>query len=151
MIFQRLVGLVAWDTVTSLQTLCVQQVEAGASKRLDWKERKRERKKERETRGLSLSVGMKVVAFLTGRKGVIGWYDATVVQVDAAKDEYEVEWHDAETKDAKKSAVCECHLCVCEYHVHWPRNRHRHTFVCVCMHIYEHMCMYVYVCILNTY
>jgi len=50
---------------------------------------------------VSLAVGMKVVAFFTGRKGVVGWYDCTVVQVDEGRDEYVVDWDDGETKDTK--------------------------------------------------
>jgi len=54
---------------------------------------------------ISLVVGMKVVGFLTGIKGIVGWYGCTVVQVDEERDEYVVDWHNGETKDTKKSAA----------------------------------------------
>ena len=37
--------------------------------------------------------GMGVVAYFVGRKGVRGWYDATLSHVDEDADEYVVEWY----------------------------------------------------------
>jgi len=56
--------------------------------------------------GLSLSVGMKVVALFTGKKGYAGWYGAVVASVDNShQDEYLVEWEDGESKDTAKSSA----------------------------------------------
>ena len=57
---------------------------------------------------LSLAAGSKVVAHFSGRKGCVGWYDATVVEANEDADEYVVEWDDGEKKDTtkKSSDIC---------------------------------------------
>ena len=61
------------------------------------------------TQGVRLAAGDKVVAHFSGRKGCIGWYDATVVEANEDADEYIVDWDDGEKKDTTKKA---CDICV---------------------------------------
>jgi len=55
-----------------------------------------------------LAAGSKVVAHFAGRKGCVGWYDATIVAVNADADTYEVCWDDGEKKDTCKQAADLC-------------------------------------------
>ena len=61
------------------------------------------------TQGVRLAAGDKVVAHFSGRKGCIGWYDATVVEANEDADEYVVDWDDGEKKDTTKKS---CDICV---------------------------------------
>jgi hypothetical protein len=52
-----------------------------------------------------LEQGMKVVAYFTGKKGCVGWYNATLTDVNEEADEYLLDWDDGEKKDRSKNAA----------------------------------------------
>ena len=69
-------------------------------------------KKERVVRLSPNHTGMGVVAYFIGRKGVKGWYDATLSHVDEDADEYVVVWYVAKSQRVIISTYFDLHILI---------------------------------------